>query len=357
LRHEIEGLDNLEIWLGATVARFEADPASGKVTSLRATNHGGQILNVAASQYLIAGGALESTRLLLLADRQLNRPISRDGGVLGRYFNDHLGLKVATLRPIDWGATNRALSDRSPFSGVRHLHFELRPEVQQAHGIGSAYFDIGTVFPTFSAVPKVRAILNSIRSGTPQLSFSDLRSVVQDLPSFFWHVQWQLMRKQRYWPLHTDLQVMVWVEQLPCWRNRICLSDQVDSLQIPKLRLEWTKTDAEEKTFRIMVEKIGSYWRRHLAKVCELQWNLLISKPDSRLADAAEDLAHPAGSTRMGTTSSNSVVDSNMVVHRLPNLSVVSSSVFPTSGSANPTLTVMQLAMRAADALAGRLAF
>ena len=58
LRHEIEKLDNLEIWLGATVARFEADSAFSKIASLRATNHAGQTLNVAATQYLIAAGAL-----------------------------------------------------------------------------------------------------------------------------------------------------------------------------------------------------------------------------------------------------------------------------------------------------------
>lgn len=356
LRHEIEKLDNLEIWLGATVARFEADSASGKIASLRATNHAGQTLNVAATQYLIAAGALESTRLLLLADRQLNRPISRDGDVLGRYFNDHLGLKVATLRPIDWGATNRALSDRSRLSAARHLHFELRPEVQRAHGTGSAYFDVGAVLPASSALPKIRAILNSIRSGAPRLSLGDLRDVVQDLPSLLWHTQWQLMRRQKYWPRQTDLQVMVWVEQLPHWQNRVCLSDQIDGLQMPRTRLEWTKTDVEEKTFRIMVEKVDTYWRRHLASFCELEWSSAVLRPDGRLADAAEDLAHPAGSTRMGTTPFNSVIDSNLVVHRIPNLAVVSSSVFPTSGSANPTLTVMQLAMRAADALARRLA-
>jgi choline dehydrogenase-like flavoprotein len=41
-------------------------------------------------------------------------------------------------------------------------------------------------------------------------------------------------------------------------------------------------------------------------------------------------------------------------VHRIANLSVASASVFPSSGSANPTFTIMHLAMRAADALVTR---
>jgi choline dehydrogenase-like flavoprotein len=56
----------------------------------------------------------------------------------------------------------------------------------------------------------------------------------------------------------------------------------------------------------------------------------------------------------MGTNPLDSVVDPCLRVHRVPNLSVVSASVFPSSGSANPTLTIMLLAMRAADMLARR---
>jgi choline dehydrogenase-like flavoprotein len=68
--------------------------------------------------------------------------------------------------------------------------------------------------------------------------------------------------------------------------------------------------------------------------------------------DSATDRAHPAGSTRMGINPLDSVVDPRLRVHRIPNLSVASASVFPSSGSANPTLTVMLLAMRAAETLA-----
>ena len=70
------------------------------------------------------------------------------------------------------------------------------------------------------------------------------------------------------------------------------------------------------------------------------------------MVDSAVDLAHPAGSTRMGINPRYSVVDPRLRVHRIPNLSVASASVFPCSGSANPTLTILLLAMRAADKLA-----
>ena len=61
---------------------------------------------------------------------------------------------------------------------------------------------------------------------------------------------------------------------------------------------------------------------------------------------------HIMGTTRMGTNRSNSVVDSNCRVHGYDNLSVAGSSVFPTGGCANPTLTIVALTLRLADTLA-----
>ena len=117
--------------------------------ALTALSHTGKTLRVAASEYLLAAGTLESTRLLLLADRQSNDSISRNCNALGRYFHDHLALTAAFLRPLNPTLTNLALSDRYTFGALRHLHFELRPEVQKASGIGSAYFNTSVELPEF----------------------------------------------------------------------------------------------------------------------------------------------------------------------------------------------------------------
>jgi len=61
---------------------------------------------------------------------------------------------------------------------------------------------------------------------------------------------------------------------------------------------------------------------------------------------------HLMGTTRMGTSVSNSVVDRDCRVHGYRNLYIASSSVFPTTGYANPTLTIVALSLRLADSLA-----
>ena len=62
---------------------------------------------------------------------------------------------------------------------------------------------------------------------------------------------------------------------------------------------------------------------------------------------------HIMGTTRMGQNPSSSVVDTDGRVHGYHNLFVAGSSVFPSGGGyANPTLTIVALALRLADTLA-----
>jgi choline dehydrogenase-like flavoprotein len=351
-RKEIESLENLEIWLGATASHFDFELDSKKITALTCINHAGKTLRVVANEYLIAAGTLETTRLLLLADRQSNGCISRGCDALGRYFNDHLGVNAAAMRPRDRALTNRILNDRIRPHSERHLHFELRPEVQREHGVASAYFEIGAEYPDSSALTKTKEVIQRLKRGQLAIPYQDIQAILKDSPSLFRTTQWKWMRKQNYWPPNVGLHIFIRIEQLPQWQNRISLSDQKGALQFPKLKLEWHRTDADERIFRVMVEKIDRYWKAHLAQVCDLQWRPEVLNSEVGMAGLSMDLAHPAGTTRMGTSPSDSVVDPQLRVHRIPNLRIASASVFPSAGSANPTLTVMYLAMRAADALA-----
>ena len=65
----------------------------------------------------------------------------------------------------------------------------------------------------------------------------------------------------------------------------------------------------------------------------------------------ATDYAHPSVTTRMGTDPAQSIVGPDLSCHHVPNIAVVSASPFPTAGSANPTMTIMQLALHHANTL------
>jgi choline dehydrogenase-like flavoprotein len=58
----------------------------------------------------------------------------------------------------------------------------------------------------------------------------------------------------------------------------------------------------------------------------------------------------------MGADAKTSVVDADLRSHDHPNLFILGSTVFPTSATANPTLTIAALAIRAVAAVKATLA-
>jgi choline dehydrogenase-like flavoprotein len=60
---------------------------------------------------------------------------------------------------------------------------------------------------------------------------------------------------------------------------------------------------------------------------------------------------HHMGAFRMSTTAEDGIVDPNLKVHSVDNLFLAGCGVFPTAGYANPTLTIVALALRLADYL------
>ena len=72
--------------------------------------------------------------------------------------------------------------------------------------------------------------------------------------------------------------------------------------------------------------------------------------------DGAEGAGHIIGTVRMGDDPKSSVVDRDLRSHDHANLFILGSSVFPTSATANPTLTIAALSLRAADAVKAALA-
>ena len=57
------------------------------------------------------------------------------------------------------------------------------------------------------------------------------------------------------------------------------------------------------------------------------------------------------GTTRMAENPANGVVDADCRVHNVDNLWIAGSSVFPTYGTSNPTLTILAMTLRLADHL------
>jgi choline dehydrogenase-like flavoprotein len=89
-----------------------------------------------------------------------------------------------------------------------------------------------------------------------------------------------------------------------------------------------------------------------------VRWSLaILEKAGAELLTVPAGPApnHELGGCRMGHDRRTSVVDADCRTHDVTNLYVVDGSVFPSASEKNPTHTIMALAVRAADHLAGRM--
>jgi choline dehydrogenase-like flavoprotein len=121
-----------------------------------------------------------------------------------------------------------------------------------------------------------------------------------------------------------------------------------------RVRIDWRISELERKTARLFAKFIASELENMgfgPAKVAP--W--LIRSDPIRETDLAGSY-HFIGATRMADTAEKGVVDANCRVYGTDNLYVAGCSVFPTGGHANPTLTIVALAIRLADHLRERLA-
>jgi choline dehydrogenase-like flavoprotein len=138
------------------------------------------------------------------------------------------------------------------------------------------------------------------------------------------------------------------VEQRPNPDSRIRLSDRVDPVGVPLARLDWRISDQEKETVAILGRLIADEFSRvGLAAPTLAQWVRTGHRDEAQFVD----VAHPTGTTRMSSDSRYGVVDENCRVHGVDTIFVAGSSVFPTTGHANPTLMIIALAIRLADRL------
>jgi choline dehydrogenase-like flavoprotein len=137
-------------------------------------------------------------------------------------------------------------------------------------------------------------------------------------------------------------------EMLPSSDNRITLSDQLDVAGIPRPKLAF---------------KVDQYTMNSFEKISEIMKSIFIalgSKTENiKVPDHTTPFlgaGHVMGTCRMGNDPKSSVVDSNCRSHDHKNLFIAGASVFPTGGSANPTLTIAALSLRLAATIIENLA-
>ena len=132
-------------------------------------------------------------------------------------------------------------------------------------------------------------------------------------------------------------------EQLPNRENRVLLGPRRDALGMPRARLAWKIGDSSIRSIETWLAVLDSELRSTGA-------GRVVMPADGWQAGIIGG-PHHLGATRMASSPRAGVVDADCRVHSVKNLYIAGSSVFTTGGYANPTFTIVALALRLADHL------
>jgi choline dehydrogenase-like flavoprotein len=155
-----------------------------------------------------------------------------------------------------------------------------------------------------------------------------------------------------------EVALVVRAEQSPNPDSRVTLDREVDAIGMPRLQLDWRLQERDVLSVSALVDAFTREARRlGLGTVEKAEW--LDAAPRRWVTDpliSAHPLGgyHHMGTTRMADDANRGVTDGWGRVHGIENLYVAGSSLFPTGGWANPTLTVLALALRTAERMISR---
>lgn len=371
-RRRLEASRNIRVLLWANCVSLECAPEGKRVIGMTLKTLQGRMLKVIADEVVLATGGLEVPRLLLASGDVHREGIGNAHDVVGRYYQCHLSGTIGTLdfnRPVNaihhgydvsWDGiycrrrlTIAADVQRQLGIGnfVGRLHFPRIGDPSHRIGILSlCYLARGLISYEYAKR------LNDPEFNTVGNWFRHARNVLLDpfyTAEFLLH--WLFKRKLavRKFPSVVirhripRFSLEFHVEQYPYAASRVMLCNERDALGMPRLRVDWRYTQEDVTGVSRGLEVI----REEIARSGCGRFDYDPASVESEIVRYGAYGGHHIGTTRMGSDPRTSVVDGDCRVHGLDNLHIASSSVFPTSSQANPTLTIVALAVRLAARL------
>jgi choline dehydrogenase-like flavoprotein len=330
----IDASDNIQLLFHATACALKMRNDGRIASEIEVRTLNGNRLKIKTRFVVLAAGAIENARLLLVSrDPGKNAP-GDDHGWLGRCFMEH---------PRDYSMSLESCS-RESFSQAA---FYDRHQANDGTTIsGRIGIDPATVIrdelpnASLTLLPKphnkswfgnhFKRVVSRARRKLGLNVESDGYGWSQDLNAI---------------SAYCGFRIILNVEQAPHPENRVCLSRDLDRLGVPKPEVHWRWRPRDQHN----LERVKSVFAVALrdANIGKVQIREGV-RPDP-------NAYHHAGTTRMHAERKLGVVDANGLVHGTNNVYVAGASVFPAAGYANPTLTVVAMALRVADQIKQRV--
>jgi choline dehydrogenase-like flavoprotein len=326
-RQELTAARNVRLLLHANALAFRPPAAGEPVERVDVATLEGNRFAVHARWFVLAAGGIENPRLLLLSNEVQEAGLGNEHDLVGRYFMDHPHLDAG-----------HALLFRP--EAVLDLY---RPHWSPAAG---------------SAVAAVLCFSEQVQREQllPNLSFSLPELDPTDRPDLAEQVEAAASALDRFGsaagptsagepPTASLVTLAVRAEPIPNRESRVTLIDRVDALGQRRVKLRWRLAREDRRHIRRGTVALGQELGRHARG----RVHVLFDR--DALWRGAYGGNHHLGTTRMHRDPKQGVVDAQCRLHGTPNLFVAGSSLFPTAGFANPTLTLIALALRLGDHL------
>jgi choline dehydrogenase-like flavoprotein len=302
---------NIACYLHANALELVTAESGAVVERLRVATLTGLRATVRARRFVVAAGGIENPRLLLASNGVQLAGLGNQHDQVGRFFMEH--------SVVHWGLGPAFIWGRNPM-----WRYRIRgpgPEALQVHFI----------YPTEEARARDRMFGEFDRTLMQATAWTDAepgQGPGAEPPS--------------------KLRTVFMCESAPNPASRITLTGEKDALGMPRVKLTWKLTGREVETLSwfadLMSRRIGELGLGRMK---------VEAGPEDLVGMLSPDAHHHMGTTRMHDDPKQGVVDSNCRVHGVSNLYMAGSSVFPTSGAANPTFTLLALALRLANHLKG----
>jgi choline dehydrogenase-like flavoprotein len=367
---------DIEVLLGANCTRVVLEADGRAVREVSVSTLGGKRFRVAARSTVLALGGLETARLLLASRDVAPLGVGNDHDVVGRYYMCHIAGNVGQLTLSGSPSEVQHAYLRTPEGIYCRRRMSIAPEEQRRCGLLNAVARLH--FPRIADPAHANGVLSGLflarnfisyeyskrlrdgEEGGLALKAQHLRNVLcdpLDTAAFLGH--WALKRTlaSRKYPSvilrnrTNRFSLEMHAEQAPRRESRVTLTDSVDALGVPRLRVDWRYHPQDIASVRRMLDLIAVELQQTGAG--RLEYNPATLEEELMRFGAYG--GHHIGTTRMGSDPRNSVVNADCRVHGVDNLYIASSSVFATSSQANPTLTMLALSLRLGKHIGQRL--
>jgi choline dehydrogenase-like flavoprotein len=302
---------------------------------------GERTARIRARVFIVCCGALETPRLLLNSNRVVQSGIGNDSGRVGRNLLDHPSGHFSKIRFHETTTASLYATHRFDESANLTICVMTAPEQQAQHRIGNHYLWIRPCVTAKRIDDELLLSFLAVR-GVRDLSPRQIWGIVsnRDLQYRILVQKFGLSPKYKYGDLY------ITTEQLPNPNSRVALSKlHRDRYGYPIASIDWRLSPEDFAGFDRYAKMLFAKGLR--SDKYELARSDSLEMWDRTVASTA----HHLGTAKMGKGPSHGVVDRNLQVFGHHNLFICDGSVFPTAGSANPSLTITALAIRLAEHL------